>query len=151
MSLIEHSPAIPLLNKSDDKCLPVHLADVEVSRAGLQRAKDQLMGKRAWFTLISHDTDANALVSIVKPVKFLRRMSLNEELVRNGEALTGPMDLDLFEDKGYTKFYTRLVQAQDYAEKKKVGLWKPPPDPPGTVNLLKRVWRKIKVLVGRKG
>ncbi|XP_037786832.1 uncharacterized protein LOC119582554 [Penaeus monodon] len=148
---IEHSPAIPVFRKSDDTCLPLHLADVEVSRAGLQRAKEQLMGKRAWFTLISHDADANALVSIVKPVKFLRRRSLNEQLVRNGEALTGPMNLDLFDDKAYTKFYRRLAQAQDYAERKKIGLWKPPPDPPGAISLLKRVWRKIKVFVGRTG
>ncbi|XP_071540796.1 protein C3orf33-like [Panulirus ornatus] len=145
---VEHTPVIPLLQKKSDQLLPIQLADVELTGAGVWRARGQLEGQRTWFTLISHNTDHHTLVSLVRPAKMFRRMSLNEQLLREGLAIVGPMDLELHEDRYYVKLYTKLLRAQEYAEKRELGMWKVPSKLQR--GLLGRLWVKLRALVARK-
>lgn len=73
---------------------------------------------------------------------MLRLRSVNEQLVREGLALTGPMDLDLFDDPKYMKQYARLLQAQEYAERKQLGMWKLTTDK--KKGILRRLWEKMR-------
>ncbi|KAK8396722.1 hypothetical protein O3P69_005006 [Scylla paramamosain] len=137
---VDHCPVFAVLRRKTDQLLPVQLADVEVTAAGLDRASS-LVDRRVWFTLISHNTDDDTLVCFIKPTKVFAK-SVNEQLVRDGLALAGPMDLQLHGDKRYTQLYTKLLKAQEHAEKKKLGMWKPSEDKKG---LLARLWGKIRV------
>ncbi|XP_042239062.1 uncharacterized protein LOC121877388 [Homarus americanus] len=144
---VEHAPVIPLQWQKSDNLLPLQLADVEVTGAGVAHVRAHLLRRRTWFTLISHNTDDNTLVSLVKPAKLFSR-SINEQLVREGLALTAPMDLELHHDPCYIKHYKRLLQAQEYAEKKQLGMWKLPKEQRG--GFLQLLWCKIRSLVARK-
>lgn len=55
------------------------------------------------------------------------------------------MDLQLHGDKRYTHLYTRLLKAQDYAEKKQLGMWKPSEEQ--RKSLLVRLWNKLRFLL----
>lgn len=136
---VDHSPVFAVLRRKTDQLLPLQLADVEVTAAGLDQVRS-LVDRRVWFTLISHNTDDDTLACFVKPTKVLAK-SVNEQLVRDGLALAGPMDLQLHGDKRYTQLYTKLLKAQEHAEKKKLGMWKPSEDKKG---LLARLWGKIR-------
>lgn len=74
--------------------------------------------------------------------------SVNEQLVRDGLGLVGPMDLELHGDKRYTKLYTRLLTGQEYAEKKQLGLWKPSEEQ--QKGLLVRLWKKLRSFLRSK-
>ncbi|XP_066960853.1 uncharacterized protein [Macrobrachium rosenbergii] len=78
--------------------------------------------------------------------------SMNRRLLRTGLALTAPMDMNLFDDRQYVKQYMSFLKAQEYAQAKEVGLWKPAPKPSSFTSkmILKRVLSKFRALLGRK-
>ena len=154
-----------------------------MTAAGIAEVNN-LVGRRVWFTLISHNTQDDTLVTFLKPAKVrssscswltqpsinlilcyqyvhftltfsspdssycdclpqIFARSVNEQLVRDGLALVGPMDLQLHKDERYTQLYMKLLKVQDYAEKKKLGMWKPSEKRKG---ILARLWSKIRSL-----
>ncbi|KAK7066954.1 hypothetical protein SK128_020879 [Halocaridina rubra] len=147
---VEHTPVISLSKKWSRSLLPLQLADVEVSRVGFQLLQKELLDKRAWFTLVSHNSEDDTLITWVRPAKFFHRKSINYRLVFEGLALTGPMNLDLHNDKQYVKKYMKLLKAQEHAEKKKLGLWKPPPQHSINPGIFRRIFAKLRAIVSKK-
>ncbi|XP_076042133.1 protein C3orf33-like isoform X2 [Oratosquilla oratoria] len=144
---IEHSPifVMPWRKRSQDY-LPLQVADIEITGVGARKVKEELHNRRVWFTLLKHDLENDILVCLVRRNKLLRRRSFNEELVRSGEALVAPLDLDLHDDAFYVAFYKRLLDSQTFAEKKKVGLWRPEATDGWWRGgaLLTKLWRKLR-------
>ncbi|MPC21313.1 hypothetical protein E2C01_014295 [Portunus trituberculatus] len=91
------------------------------------------------FAVVRRKTDQLLPLQLADVEIFAK--SVNEQLVRDGLALAGPLNLQLHGDKRYTQLYTKLLKAQEYAEKKKLGMWKPSEDKKG---LLARLWGKIR-------
>nr|XP_053643835.1 uncharacterized protein LOC128696549 [Cherax quadricarinatus] len=139
---VEHTPVIALWHKKSNQPLNLQLADVEVTGSGVMSAQAQLVGQRAWFTLLAHNTHNHTLLSLIKPAKVFER-SVNEQLVRSGLALTGPMELKLYNDPFYVKHYKRLLRAQEYAERRQLGIWKQPRKHKG---ILANMWGWLRAL-----
>ncbi|XP_069181522.1 protein C3orf33 homolog isoform X2 [Procambarus clarkii] len=55
--------------------------------------------------------------------------TVNEELVREGVAVPGPLDLALQEDPQYLALYARLLRAEALAQKRGLGMWRPSGEP----------------------
>ncbi|CAL4058545.1 unnamed protein product, partial [Meganyctiphanes norvegica] len=144
---VEHSPIFRFPWTSRESALPLQLAAIEVNSCGLNQSKTELMGQRIWFTLMSYNNENETLASFIRPAKMWPRRNYNEMLVTKGKAIVGAFDLDLFDDKKYVKLYTRLLTAQEYAEKRKMGMWQ------ASLNKehghIKRLWIWVKKVLRR--
>ncbi|XP_069181710.1 uncharacterized protein [Procambarus clarkii] len=123
---VEHRPVIALWRNKGDHLLPLQLAAVQATTEGVRRAQEQLTEQRVWFTLLGRD--AHTITALVKQHKVLGR-TVNEELVREGVAVPGPLDLALQEDPQYLALYARLLRAEALAQKRGLGMWRPSGEP----------------------
>ncbi|XP_045161406.2 protein C3orf33 homolog isoform X2 [Mercenaria mercenaria] len=134
---IEHIPIwrlrVPFIRQNQtNECLPVHLACIDLSPEGRLWLSENTLHKVVWFHLLhrtgSHNDMGSHLYSKIEiPQRFRRNIQVNEELIRQG--LSKISSLSCLEDgkmptnKNLLLYLDRLVQLENHASKKGVGMW----------------------------
>ncbi|XP_068699239.1 protein C3orf33-like isoform X1 [Montipora foliosa] len=118
---------IPLLqgiwaSSQQPDLLSVSVLGVEFRDGGQKWLVENLMSVKVRMTPFLVTEDSNLSCIIYKKKGWLSSVCVNEELVRQGVAVTCPLST-LTKSTPYIKLQKRLLKAELQAEKKGVGIW----------------------------
>jgi len=146
-------------NESTNGCLNVSLFKVK-SDGGFETLKSSFVNNQVWFKLISKNeldmsqtsTDneinliqcANCVVTM-RPSTFSRKVVVNELVLKEGLGFIDESLTRITSKRQDMAFVKRLQNAQNKAQKKKIGIWK---NSPLNESLKTSLFGKLKRLVG---
>ncbi|XP_071448180.1 protein C3orf33 [Hetaerina americana] len=137
--IVEHNPIISLTRAEDSKSgLPIKPVGTDIGPNGLAWMHYLLVGKEVSFTLMK--ASPNFVHCIV--TRNTNDVGLN--LVSLGFASVSAFDLALAQNKYYKNYYKKLLQAENKAEKRGIGMWM------GGGSVLYQYWYKLWSRMNRK-
>ncbi|XP_031558784.1 endonuclease Htp3-like [Actinia tenebrosa] len=114
-------------HESPSNLLSLALAGVEFRDGSKQWLTDNLVDSHIKFLPLQ--VDLNSQISSIVHKKrgyFRRNICVNEELVKQGLAVTGNYDKHLEQNEKFKNLFSRLFKAEAYALKKHKGIWYQP-------------------------
>ncbi|KAI0219963.1 Protein C3orf33 [Lamellibrachia satsuma] len=111
---------------TDQGLLPVQLAGLEVLPSGDQWLRDNVMHSPVWFRLLWINCHSGVIdCNVTVRQSWFRSIRINERLVRDGLA-TVKYSPGIACSATYSRLMDKLIQAELYAERKGLGVWKQP-------------------------
>ncbi|XP_046385067.1 uncharacterized protein LOC124155361 [Ischnura elegans] len=137
--IVQHNPIFRLTAGEDvDSGLPVKPIGTDIGPNGLAWMHYLLVGKEVTFTLMKKSPD------VVHCIVTRNSNDVGMNLVSLGFASVSAFDLSLSQNSNYKNYYKKLLQAENRAEKRGVGMWR------GGGSILYMYWYKLWSRLNRK-
>ncbi|XP_067014747.1 protein C3orf33 homolog [Anabrus simplex] len=138
--MVDHSPIISLSwLRPQSPYLPVHVSSVDITSNGVSWLQLVVVGSDVKFTVLKLHPD------FVSCIVRKEKKNLGLELVSLGFATVSPLDFALEKDPVYIKYYQKLLDAENKAEKKGSGMWATTRSP------VNRLWNTLVIRTASSG